>query len=833
MPVPDRRARLEEQSPKVVTGIDFVHVENPDEQDELLVYFIVDPSELTDSFSPTPGTPITKEQITIVSVSGGAAVVVTGVTPEEDPKEGSERNILRVTVEDPGDFSIYRLRIDDPRIDPFFNDVPVNFKAGCDDGLDCKPRDKDCPPEDLVDFPIDYLAKDFDSFRQALLDFATQRYPKYEDRLLPDAGIMMAELMSAVADDLSYQQDRIFREVHFETATQRRSLRRHAHLVDYPLDEGRAATTWLTFTLDAAVTTEEDLPAGTRVWGLADDGEAIAFELGTSLDDLFADPAITFNVKDIWNGIDPHLYDDEVTCLFEGATELVVVGAPFGEDPDVFEPKTVVLRTFPTDPSQPRKSHLLTVQSIEVFEDPLEDPGFKVTRLHWNESDAPPFQMCLLDLKVLANAVPAIAGQRRTAQFSVGPTSHGLEPAVERDGPLDEATCERAPIVLMGLRDTEEGGLAWLGDTREETKPEVRVIPLDPATEPLEPDPSVPQWTWLRTLLNAASDEERFTLDDGVWRRIVAFRRPPGEIAAGAEPEMIHRDYATGQGFSVRFGDGEFGKVPDDGALFEVSYRLGTGTAANLGPDTVSHADNPNAPEEIPDAPTLPAGVLVTNPLDITNGRDPESAEQVKVSAPEAFKVTPIRAVIEEDYEDRADDLAFIQRAGAQFRWTGSWISTFVAADPVGAFALTEDQEQQLEDRMELVRQAGREVILCPAKFVPIDLEITICVAPNAFPAQVKEAVREILVGPGGFFSPDNFTFGDPLRRPALEARIHDVEGVKAVLAIRLRPRGKQDFVDLNGELGFEVGLDKILQLADDPNFPERGSLTILTEGGA
>ena len=45
--------------------------------------------------------------------------------------------------------------------------------------------------------------------------------------------MMLLELLSAVGDDLSYQQDRIAAEATLATATQRRSVIRHARLVDY------------------------------------------------------------------------------------------------------------------------------------------------------------------------------------------------------------------------------------------------------------------------------------------------------------------------------------------------------------------------------------------------------------------------------------------------------------------------------------------------------------------------------------------------------------------------------------------------------------------------
>ena len=166
----------------------------------------------------------------------------------------------------PGDFTLYKLYINDSRIDRYFNDVTFSFKAHCPSDLDCEPPEHECPPEDEVDFPVDYRARDFWSFRRALLDFASLRYPDWKDRLEADAGIMLAEMMSALGDELAYYQDRIAREAYLETATQRRSLRRHARLVDYPIHDGLGASTWLDVTVEDGQ--NGLLPAGMDVWAV-------------------------------------------------------------------------------------------------------------------------------------------------------------------------------------------------------------------------------------------------------------------------------------------------------------------------------------------------------------------------------------------------------------------------------------------------------------------------------------------------------------------------------------------------------------------------------------
>jgi hypothetical protein len=484
-----------------------------------------------------------------------------------------------------------------------------------------------------------------------------------------------------------------------------------------------------------------------------------------------------------------------------GATELFVAGTfptaaqlPPGEDPEKFwVGKWLLLRTDPQDPSVPAR------------------------RL--------PFEMCLRDMVVRGNMVSATAGETFTEWFVIRtndnlPEAAPVAEAVERQGLLDDVAGRRSTAFLYSLAQTEAHGLGWLGSLRN-AQPEVELQEVDATSlAPLVP----PQfWEWQRSLLDSRSFQDHFALEDGTWRRIIGFQRI-GEV-------IEHVDYASGSGFTLRFGDGEFGRIPGDGTVFQVRYRTGPGTEANLPADTIVNLVNP-----INDSEADLAGVLaaVTNPLAIGNGLDTEAPEVIRKLAPEAFRAVTFRAVRPEDYAEIAERLSFVQRAGARFRWTGSWLSAFVTADPLGSFQLAREQKRQLADLMDAVRQAGREVFVRNPRFVNLDLEITICVEPSAYAGQVKARVLEALLGrkgarpARGFFDPDNFTFGTPLRRAVLEAAIQDVPGVRGVEEMRIRARGITSWRRFD-ELTFAVRHDQILRLQNDPRFPERGTLRIVT----
>jgi len=113
-------------------------------------------------------------------------------------------------------------------------------------------------------------------------------------------------------------------------------------------------------------------------------------------------------------------------------------------------------------------------------------------------------------------------------------------------------------------------------------------------------------------------------------------------------------------------------------------------------------------------------------------------------------------------------------------------------------------------------------------------------VAPSAYPAQVEAAVQEFLMGKTGlrptqgFFHPDHFTFGTPLRRAHLEAAIQSVAGVAGVLRVCVRMGRSGAWGDLPDTLS--VPADRILRLRNDQRVPERGTLRIIARseiGGA
>jgi predicted phage baseplate assembly protein len=292
----------------------------------------------------------------------------------------------------------------------------------------------------------------------------------------------------------------------------------------------------------------------------------------------------------------------------------------------------------------------------------------------------------------------------------------------------------------------------------------------------------------------------------------------------GVRTELV--DYAAGDGATIRFGGNGFGLAPTDGSRYVVRYRLGNGRLMNVAADTLVAMSG-----------GFPAFVdAVGNPLAASGGRDPESASSIRTNAPQQFRAVTYRAVQPIDFEEIVErDLDWVQQAGAQMRWTGSWPTVFVTPDPLDEVGLGAAHRDEVERLIDRVRMAGREAKVLAPRYANIDLEIRVCVAPNAYRGEVKEAVLLALFGEdgnSGFFDPDHFTFGTPLSRAALIAAIQAVPGVRAVEGMRVRRRGWfgwRDFV----EYTLPVGMDEVVRVANTRQLPERGAVKLVMEGGA
>lgn len=120
---------------------------------------------------------------------------------------------------------------------------------------------------------IAYRMGTFASFREAMLSqiARTPELAGLTTRRSDDYGITVLELWAAVADVLTFYQERYANEAFLRTARHRESVERLAALLDYRLRPGVAARTWIAFSLDAGKSLQ--IPVGQKVQSVPEQGQ--------------------------------------------------------------------------------------------------------------------------------------------------------------------------------------------------------------------------------------------------------------------------------------------------------------------------------------------------------------------------------------------------------------------------------------------------------------------------------------------------------------------------------------------------------------------------------
>lgn len=832
-----------------LNGIDYVEVVDaeaavPSERQRILRLYFVKPL--------APGR-LVKENIRIEGGERIRDIKVEQIVPDDTTPApaGQPPHLLEVRVDRPGDFSTYTLRLADASghpvtdFDPLLSAVTFSFKVECPDDFDCRAR-VTCPPEGVAEPEIDYLAKDYDSFRRLMLDRFSVLMPEWAERNAADLGVVLVEMLAYVGDHLSYQQDAIATEAYLGTARRRSSVRRHARLVDYFMHDGSNARVWAQckVTADRVV-----LPKGTQLFTRVGQLEPrVAADTNAYAEALSARPEFfeTLDEAALYeahNEISFYAWGERECCLPEGATRAtlrdgtagagrlrlragdVLVfaerrGPDTGDEADADLAHRHAVRLTRVSP----EAHLTPDGGDRLPSPPVYDTltGQSVVEIEWAAEDALPFPLCL---SAVAETTRQYIPEVSVALGNVVLADHGrtvrgeeIEVVSDADPRLAVARgqgdcCEsaggeaRAPRFRPRLKEAPLTFTAALARSASRGRRKATAAPAS----------SVYEWE-MRGVLPAVTLEP--VGGGSVWR-------PRRDLLASDEfaPEFVAEVEEDGAA-TLRFGDDEYGMRPAGGTRFRATYRVGNGARGNIGAESLAHA-----------VTTDTRLISVTNPLPARGGQDAESIERVRQSAPSAFR-TQERAITPADYAEVAGRHPQVQRAAATMRWTGSWLTVFLTVDRLGGRPVDEEFKAELRRHLERYRLAGHDVEINGPSFVPLEIELFVCILPNYFRSDVRAALLEILsdrtLGDGrqGLFHPDRFTFGQGVYVSTIEAAAQGVEGVRYVAVKRFTRFGSGGaFAGLDGgELS--VGRLEIARLDNNPNFPENGVLRLTLEGG-
>lgn len=503
---------------KVVNGIDYLEVS--DDQRRLFVHFVL---PLTGPDRVPGGPPLAPHNIVVAGGVRRRGIRVTGVSAAGE--------VLTVEVSIDGDFSTYTLKLrgadpdhpDDPPpgFDPRLSDVDFGFKAGCGSEFDC-PRPGAPPSAAPADEPqIDYLAKDYASFRRLMLDRMSVTVPRWTERSPADLTVALVELLAYTADRLSYRQDAAGTEAYLSTARHRVSVRRHARLLDYRMHDGVNARAFVHVEVDqdakvvrpgTAPANASTLDARTRLLAGSPDqgGEPVVFL-----------PVHDQQLRRAHNDIAFYTWGEGDCVLAAGATTASLVD----EALDLHPGDLLLLQPPPGIPSQ-----VVRLTAVRNRHDPVT--GTDIVDVTWDPADA------------LAADLPV---ETTVARGNVIVVDHG------------------APVTGEALPSAT--------DARGRYRPRLAQTPLTfaapydrtrPAAATLHPDPRGAQ----PAVVSHSPGIE--------WSP------RPDLLASDAFDAGFVVEVESDGTALLRFGDDRYGRAPEPGDAFTADYRVGNGSAGNL-----------------------------------------------------------------------------------------------------------------------------------------------------------------------------------------------------------------------------------------------------------
>lgn len=702
-----------------------------------------------------------------------------------------------------GSGAVYTLEVVGvPELDPFFSRLDFSLDPDAPLAEDCAEEASPAQTAEPSPLASDYLAKDWASFRQRMLDSLSGALPAWSERNPADLLVTLIELLADAADRASYFQDAVATEAYLGTARLRTSVRRHARLVGYSVAEGVNARVWVSFVASGSGQLRAGTRLLTRVAGLPP-----VLPGGADLDQALAAGPVVFEtlhdvaLEPVHNAIPLYDWGAPSYGLPRGATSAVLV-APLppvtlrlaAGDVLILEE---VLGSESGTPGEanPERRHAVRLTRVTARRDPLADPPADLVEIEWHAADALPFPLCL-------SALRSDGGQVRGASVARGNVAladHGLTVPGET---LAVPPGSFRPV--LGRR-----GLTW-------RVPYVHAAAVQlPAAAALEqaPEEALPalavtegatSWDLRRDLLTSGRFDRDFmveTEDDGAA--------------------------------VLRFGDGTLGRPPAPGAALQVTYRVGNGRVGNLGADSLAHVATP--------ATFVTA---VRNPLPARGGTDPESLDSVRLAAPGGLRALEGRTT-ESDFARLAETHPEVARAAASLRWTGSWFVLEVAVERRQGLP-SEDEAflGRVRTFLEGWRQAGWEIVVRPLRFAGLDIAVTALLASDASRGAVERELlaafsnRDLPGGGKGFFHPDNFTFGQPVYLSRIVEAALRVPGVRAVDTSEEPPRlnrFRRWGEPSRGELAagrIRLGRAEIARVDNDPAAPQNGRIQFHLEGG-
>jgi len=738
-----------------------------------------------------------------ISIKGGLRGSVVPVTAVA--KTSSALTLTTGLPPDPGRYTLVVIPSDDSSFDPYLLSVDFLFQTNTVTSTDCA-QPSATPATAEAGPPIDYLARDYLSLRRLMLDRLAGLSPDWQDSGAAELGTMLVEALAYAGDQLSYYQDAIGSEAYLGTARQRISVRRHARLLDYPMHEGTNARALVC--VQVAPGANVTLPAS-QTWLVSRCGKlaTVLAQSGTSvptalLDELrlqygatVFEPMLDTTLRAAHNVISFYTWGDTECCLPAGATKATLIdsGLSLGIGDLLILAAVRSPQTGRSDDVDPSQRYAVRLTKVTATQDRLTRQ--LVVDIEWHEQDALPAALALSG-KIAGLAVTNLS----VAYGNVVLADHGqsiplepLSPAAPTAGQRYRPSLARSDLSFrVGSSAAELAALPasqLLSQAPRLAQPALQVVDSDGNV-----------WESASDLLHSNASDRRFVVELSDDRQV-----------------------------ALRFGDGTLGRAPV--GSFAARYRVGNGKKGNIAADGIFHII----------APSVADIRSVRNLLPASGGQEPELVSEVRLNAPQAFRVQE-RAVTAADFAALSQSYPDVELAAGEWRFTGAGRTMFVSVLRSSGLALDAVFKQGLRSYLEQFRLTGTEIEIVPASYVALDISLTVYLADDAGRGAVRDTLVQLFSdvvlpsGQRGFFYPDNFGFGQSVYLGSVLATIGQVAGV---LWVDSSPSiASNRFQRLGGsrsELGsgkIAIGPRELARLGSIPGVASFGRIDFQLQGG-
>lgn len=807
-------------------GIDYIEFDSA--QKQLKLYFI--PAAPTQRNKPVCPE-ITEANIRLLSENGLEQQFIRVGKVENSKKPTDPKIPLIITLEysqgqnDSG-LPIYLLQlVNVSHLDPFFAQVHFSLqnKSQFDPQVETTKEDSGAPKRLTPE--IDYLSKDYSSFRELMLNRLSLLMPAWQENQPADLELMLVELLAFAADRASYYQDAVGTEAYLSTARRRISVRRHARLINYMMHEGCNARAWVQIQVEKnggsnEITVPVKSPLLTKVTGLS---QCVLDE--SSYQEALSEGAVVFETMEKitldqeQNEINFYTWGARHFVLAKGSTHATLRGELESLNKGqilIFKEVRSPVTGKKADADLTRR-HAVRLTEVRRGKDPLGKELYgkemPIAEIRWHDEDALPFPFTISNIS--SNIKECIT----VACGNIVLADHGRTITDKQNQELIPSTVPASGPYRPSLRRTN----LTYSVSYDEVMAEKQSATSQLSQAPREAIPTITLCKETSEISLLLYTNER---SHGSWwlPKLDLLNSNRFSQAFVVEMENDRRAF-------LRFGNGIQGKQPSVGEKFQATYRVGNGTSGNVGQDTIAHLYLRKENK------TKMKIISVCNLLAATGGIDPEMISDVQLYAPTSFQ-TQERCITEADYVEIITRHPEVQEAATIFRWTGSWYTAIIAIRRVNDFPIDYAFRQRMLEFMAPYRVAGNDINIRAPRFVALDIALTVRVADAYFASMVKQRLLEIFSAADlpnrepGFFNSDRFSFGQSVYLSQIITKAAAITGVLWVKAARFRRWGQNqtNMIEQTGKI--LIGPLEIVQVQNKADSPELGQITFDMKGG-